>query len=266
MSSNKNKQLMQSIFAEMAKGSLDPFVEIMAEDMQWSWMGTESWTRTFEGKESVVNELLAAVKATLTEPFEVIPHSFIADGDFVVIEHTGKNTTPDGRPYHNRYCWVCRFSNGKLRELREYMDTELVTKTFGVEGKPGYANTGNSHITQRVTPQLRSTNWSRTRAFYEDGLGFHVQWKHRFEPGFPVFAQVSRDGMSLFLTEHEGDCQVGGAAYFVVDDLNTFYREIKQRGVRIDEPPQETPWNTSEMSVIDPDGNRLRFADAKDAT
>ncbi len=46
---------------------------------------------------------------------------------------------------------------------------------------------------QRVTPQLRSTNWAKTRTFYEDGLGFRVQWEHRFEPGFPVFAQVSRN-------------------------------------------------------------------------
>ena len=136
MNKLSNKQKMQQVFAEMAKGNLDPFVDIMAEDMQWSWMGTETWTRTFEGKETVVNELLAAVKATLTEPFEVVPHRFIADEDFVVIEHTGKNTTPDGRPYHNKYCWVCRFSNGKLRELREYMDTELVTKTFGTDDKP----------------------------------------------------------------------------------------------------------------------------------
>jgi len=127
---------MQHVFVEMARANLDPLVDIMAEDMQWSWMGTETWTHTFKGKESVVNESLAAVKATLAEPFELIPHSFIADGDFVVIEHTGKNTTPDGRPYHNRYCWVCRFSNGKLRELREYMDTELVTKTFGADDKP----------------------------------------------------------------------------------------------------------------------------------
>jgi len=118
---------------------------------------------------------------------------------------------------------------------------------------------------QRVTPQLRSTNWARTRAFYEDDLGFRVQWEHRFEPGFPVFAQVSRDGLSLFLTEHAGDCQVGGAAYIVVDDLDAFYREISQQDVQVDEPPQDTPWDTREMCVIDPDGNRLRFAEAKRA-
>ena len=73
---------------------------------------------------------------------------------------------------------------------------------------------------QRVFPQLRMTNWKRTRAFYVDGLGFSVDWEHRFEPGLPVFAQLTRDGLSLFLTEHAGDCQVGGAAYFVVDDVD----------------------------------------------
>jgi hypothetical protein len=49
------------------------------------------------------------------------------------------------------------------------------------------------------------TKWERTRAFYVDGLGFAVEWEHRFEPGFPVFTQVSRDGLALFLAEHEGD-------------------------------------------------------------
>jgi catechol 2,3-dioxygenase-like lactoylglutathione lyase family enzyme len=117
-------------------------------------------------------------------------------------------------------------------------------------------------MTQRVTPQLRSTNWPRTRAFYDEGLGFRVDWEHRFEPGFPVFAQVTREGLSLFLTEHAGDCQVGGAAYIVVDDVDALYCEIIARGVAVDEPPEPTPWGTREMSVIDPDGNRLRFAQA----
>ena len=133
MSAIDNKRLMQNIFSEMSEGNLEPFIEAMAEDMRWTWMGTGRWSHTFEGKESVVNELLAAVKETLSDSFEVIPHRFIAEGDHVVIEHSGRNTTRDGRPYHNKYCWVCRFADGKLRELREYMDTELVTETFGTD-------------------------------------------------------------------------------------------------------------------------------------
>lgn len=119
-------------------------------------------------------------------------------------------------------------------------------------------------MTQRVTPQLRSTDWKRTRAFYEDGLGFRVQWEHQFEPGFPVFAQVARDGLALFLTEHAGDCQVGGAAYIIVDDVDALFREFNARGVSVLEPPEDAPWGGREMSVLDPDGNRLRFATTGD--
>jgi uncharacterized protein len=78
--------------------------------MRWTWMGSGRWSHTFEGKEAVVNGLFAAV-----------------------IEHRGRNATPDGRPYDNKYCWVCRFADGRLRELREYMDTQLVTETFGAD-------------------------------------------------------------------------------------------------------------------------------------
>ena len=118
---------------------------------------------------------------------------------------------------------------------------------------------------QRVVPQLRSTDWERTRAFYVDGLGFTVDWEHRFEPGFPVFAQVTRDGLTLFLTEHAGDCRVGGAAYIVVDDVDGLCDEIRGRGVKPSEPPDDTPWGPREMVVTDPDGNRLRFAGRKEA-
>jgi catechol 2,3-dioxygenase-like lactoylglutathione lyase family enzyme len=115
-------------------------------------------------------------------------------------------------------------------------------------------------VNQRVFPQLRMTSWKRSRQFYVEGLGFHVDWEHQFEPGFPVFTQLTRDGLSFFLTEHAGDCQVGGAAYFVVDDVDALYREISGRGIRLAEPPEDTPWQTREMNIIDPDGNSLRLA------
>ena len=113
---------------------------------------------------------------------------------------------------------------------------------------------------QRVFPQLRMTDWKRTRAFYVDGLGFAVDWEHRFEPGFPVFAQLTRDGLSLFLTEHRGDYEVGGAAYLVVDDVDALFRDISRRGVTAVELPGDTEWHAREMTVVDPDGNKLRFS------
>ena len=64
-----------------------------------------------------------------------------------------------------------------------------------------------------------------------------------------------------------GNCQVGGAAYFVLEDVDALCREIARRGIAPAEPPSETEWRAREMTVVDPDGNRLRFGTpAADAT
>lgn len=130
MNTADNKKLMQLIFDELSKGNDQPFIEAMADDMQWTWMGSGQWSKTFVGKESVLGELWSAVRATLKPPYKVVAHRFIADGEYVAVEASGQNTTPDGKLYNNKYCWVCRISEGMLHELNEYMDTQLVTETF----------------------------------------------------------------------------------------------------------------------------------------
>ena len=131
MSAVDNKQLMQKVFSEMSKGNEKPFIEALAPDIRWTWMGTVNWFKTFKGKETVIKELLGPAKSMLAGPSKVTVDRFIAEGDYVVVEFRGENTLLDGRPYNNRDCWVCSFADGKLQELHEYMDTELVTATFG---------------------------------------------------------------------------------------------------------------------------------------
>ncbi|CCG98384.1 hypothetical protein FAES_0372 [Fibrella aestuarina BUZ 2] len=130
MSALANKQLTETIFAQLALGNDQPFLEAMADDMQWRWMGSGPWAKTFEGKQSVVNDLWGAIKTTLRPPYKAKAKRIIGDGDYVVVEAVGENTTPEGKPYNNHYCWVCYLKEGKLRAINEYMDTELVTKTF----------------------------------------------------------------------------------------------------------------------------------------
>jgi len=48
-----------------------------------------------------------------------------------VVECRGQVTTKSGKPYNNTYCYVCRLQDGKLKELTEYFDTQLVVETFG---------------------------------------------------------------------------------------------------------------------------------------
>ena len=113
---------------------------------------------------------------------------------------------------------------------------------------------------QTVIPQLRITNAERSLAFYVNGLGFQIDWKHQFEPGYPLFFQITRAGQTIFLTEHTGDCEVGGAVYFIVPDARAYYAEFQQRGIVAAKAPEDTPWGTCEFMLTDPDGNKLRFA------
>ena len=115
-------------------------------------------------------------------------------------------------------------------------------------------------MTQTVIPQLRIISASNSLPFYVKGLGFAVDWQHQFEPGFPLFLQLNREGQTIFLTEHTGDCEVGGAVYFVVPDVDDCFRRFSAGGVKAMEAPQDAPWGSREMVITDPDGNRLRFA------
>ena len=119
-------------------------------------------------------------------------------------------------------------------------------------------------MNQSVVPQLRITSARHSLPFYLDGLGFVIDWQHQFEPGFPLFLQLTRAGQTIFLTEHNGDCQVGGAVYFIVTDVDDCYRDFIARGLVTAAPPENTSWGTREMIITDPDGNRLRFASNTD--
>jgi ketosteroid isomerase-like protein len=131
MSAFENKQIVQSIFDELAQGNSRPLVESMADDFCWTVTGSNRWSGKYEGKQKVLNELLGQLRARIDGRIKTIGHRFIAEGDYVVVEARGNNVTKAGLPYNNAYCFVVRLTDGKLREITEYMDTALVTSVLG---------------------------------------------------------------------------------------------------------------------------------------
>jgi uncharacterized protein len=130
----EHKQRVREIMGAMSHGRVAPLFEAMAEDVTWCWMGVNEWSRSFEGKQLVVDKLFGGATATLGPSSGIEVRRIHADGDYVVVEHSGRNELSDGRRYDNNYCWVLRFQDGLIQEVREYMDTQLVTETFGAEG------------------------------------------------------------------------------------------------------------------------------------
>lgn len=135
MSAETNKQLLQDIFAALARSNAKPLVDAMAEDFRWTMHGQNKWARSYDGKAAVIGELFPALRRKM-DRITTIAHRFIADGDHVAVEARGANRTKAGARYDNSYCFVFRLTEGKLAEVTEYMDTELVTAVLGEPGFP----------------------------------------------------------------------------------------------------------------------------------
>ncbi len=114
--------------------------------------------------------------------------------------------------------------------------------------------------TFRTVPILRIFDVAKAHEFYLGFLGFTVDWEHRFEPGLPLYMQVSRGDLVLHLTEHHGDACPGSTVFVRTTGLDDFHREITAKGYGYMRPGVEiAPWNAKVMEVTDPFGNRLRF-------
>jgi len=137
MTASDNKAILQAAFAALATGNGRPFIDCMADDFTWTITGATPWSRSYAGKTVVRGELLGPLFAQFAEQYTNTATNFIAEGDYVVVECHGKTTTKAGQPYNNTYCYVCRFANGKMIELREYLDTALVEKVLEIPTPAG---------------------------------------------------------------------------------------------------------------------------------
>ncbi|SCW28620.1 Uncharacterized conserved protein PhnB, glyoxalase superfamily [Paenibacillus tianmuensis] len=120
-----------------------------------------------------------------------------------------------------------------------------------------------SFALKSVTPILRIFDETKARAFYLDYLGFQVDWEHRFEENFPLYMQISLGACTLHLSEHHGDCSPGAAVRIEVENLEAFHAKLEAKDYKYAKPGLETtPWETQELTVTDPFGNRLIFFEA----
>lgn len=95
----------------------------------------------------------------------------------------------------------------------------------------------------------------RSLTYYTDVLGFADQW-HWEEP--PTFGGVVKDGVEIFFC-HEDQGHPGTWLAVIVDEVDTYYEQLKGRGADIITPPVRREWNMREMLVKDPDGHLIRF-------
>ena len=128
-----NKSLIAHAFSAMGQSDIGPLVDLMADGFAWIIEGKSKFSNRFDGKAAVEEKLLRPLFDTFATPYRFEIEEIIAEGERVVVLGRGQVRTKWGKDYDNHYCFVIRMAEGRMVELREYLDTALVEAVFGGE-------------------------------------------------------------------------------------------------------------------------------------
>jgi uncharacterized protein (TIGR02246 family) len=117
---------MQQVFDELAAGNGQAFMDALADDARWTVSGSSPWSGTYEGKQAIVSELMRPLFSQFAGQYRARAIRILAEDDVVVVEARGEVMTKAGTPYNQAYCYVFQLEDGRVRELTEYLDTDLV--------------------------------------------------------------------------------------------------------------------------------------------
>jgi uncharacterized protein len=129
MSTAENKKMIRDAFDAWSRGDGRGFFKLVADDVQWTVIGSTPISRTYTSKSDFRNAL-RAMSEHLAGELKVVVRDVIAEGDKVAVQFESHATGKNGTAYDQTYCWILRMADGRAREVIAYLDTELVTKLF----------------------------------------------------------------------------------------------------------------------------------------
>ena len=140
----------------------------------------------------------------------------------------------------------------KMRMI-EVRDPDGNTLWFG-NGFGGPNKPVAQRVLRKVMPELPLTDVAAGVAHYRDVLGFEINYQQ------DDIGVMDRDGMRVLLIARTAEHSGIGSCSFYVTDADALHAELVTRGANVQGAPVSQPWGLREFRVLDPEGNRLSFA------
>ena len=121
---------VRAVFAELANGDGLGFFRHVAEDVDWTVMGTHALAGRYRSRAAFVQGTFARLGAALQSGAHLRATNILVSGDWAVVELEANAVARNGMPFDNRYCWLTRFAGGKIVEVRAYLDSALVQRVL----------------------------------------------------------------------------------------------------------------------------------------
>jgi ketosteroid isomerase-like protein len=74
------RKRLEYVFGETAKGNGQPFLDALADDAEWTIIGSTGWSKTYRGKAAILSDLIAPLRRVLAPPRKSHAHHMIAEG------------------------------------------------------------------------------------------------------------------------------------------------------------------------------------------
>jgi ketosteroid isomerase-like protein len=134
-----NETLVVDFFATLSSGDLIRLKSYFLAEASWTPMVSGvPGAGTFVGPSAICDEFLGPVRGLFVagDP-KVFIDRMLAKGDVVFAEtHAMGRIRANNAEYNNRYCWAFELQGGKIRAIREYMDSAYVARVlFGQQGQ-----------------------------------------------------------------------------------------------------------------------------------
>ncbi|CAM3994820.1 SnoaL-like domain-containing protein [Novosphingobium lubricantis] len=128
--SDENKAVVARFFETFSSGNVQAMLDAMADGGSW-WVSGRLEGMSGRYDKASFGPLVEGAKAIYKSGGLVItPVSMIAEGNKVAVEATGFAELTDGRMYEPQYHFLITVRDGKVFEVREYMDTQHARETF----------------------------------------------------------------------------------------------------------------------------------------
>ena len=117
---------VRDLFGNLETGKLDGFFSRVADDVDWTVMGTHPLAGHYTSKSELIARTFARIERIMKGGIVLKVNHVIVSGDEAAVEMESLSVARNGRPFNNTYCWVVRFFEGGIVEVRAYVDSALV--------------------------------------------------------------------------------------------------------------------------------------------
>lgn len=121
---------VRSIFSGLESGDEAAFFAHVADDVDWTVEGTHPLAGHYRSKAAFREQTFAKLAKILPQGARLRVTNVLVSGDWAVIELRSMATARNGFRFDNGYCWVSRFADGRIVEVRAYLDSALVQRVF----------------------------------------------------------------------------------------------------------------------------------------